>query len=129
MECVGGNEMNYMKFALISVISLIVIGAAYVYLRPSHKAVVTILNNSSKVIKIVKIQLCGELGNAKNIRPKDTGQLILKVHRDCGYQVEVEFDSNETLNKQVGYVTNGLDFNDQIIVTDSDINMGNSSAH
>lgn len=102
---------------------------AIFYIRNPQKASVTIINQASKTLKIVTIELCGEFATVEHLPVQTSKNLELKVHSDCHYQVDAVFESGEKLSNGVGYVTNGLDVEDQIIVTDSEIKMGEVKAH
>lgn len=120
--------MSKVKYALIALFLLIGIGIVEFFILPNHKAMVTLVNRAGKVIKNAKVELCGQTGEANNILSEGSRNLTLKVTRDCAYQVNVTFESGEAIRNQVGYVTNGLDFDDQIIVSESEIKMGESKA-
>ncbi len=119
-----------MKIGIKILVLVIVLAAiAIFYLRTPQKASVTVMNQASKLLKIVTVELCGESATVENLPVQATKKVKLKVHSDCHYQVDAIFESGEKLSNGVGYVTHGLDFDDQIIVTDSEIKMGEAKAH
>lgn len=127
MDRVGDSKMKMKMKILVFVIFLV--AATLFYIRTPEKASVTIINQAGKALKIVTIELCGEFATVENIPVQTSKNLELKVHSDCHYQVDAVFESGEKLSNEVGYVTNGLQAEDQIIVTDSQIKMGEAKAH
>jgi len=117
-----------MKIKVLVIASFLVAGAVF-YIRTPQKASVTIMNQAGKALKIVNIELCGESATVENLPVQASKNLELKVRSDCHYQVDVVFESGEKLSNGVGYVTNGLHVEDKIIVTDSEIKMGEAKAH
>jgi penicillin V acylase-like amidase (Ntn superfamily) len=74
------------------------------------------------------VAICGQTIKLKDIQPNTSAAGFYKVTGDSGYTIEVEFQSGKTLRKETGYVTNGMDFQDEITVTDSDIEITDTKA-
>lgn len=127
MDRVRENRMK-MRIKVLGFL-IILVAVAVLYFRNPQKASVTVVNQASKALKIVTVELCGESVTIENLAIQTSKKLELKVHGDCHYQVDAIFESGEKLSNGVGYVTHGLDFDDQILVTDSEIKMGEAKAH
>lgn len=78
-------------------------------------------NNSKYSIARVQVLVCGQMIELKEIQVGKSRTGVYKVRSDSHYDVRVEFDSGKKLQKEVGYVTNGFDFNHEITITDTDI--------
>lgn len=119
-----------MKTGIKVLACLIILAAiAVFYLRAPQKASVTVVNKAGKLLKTVTVELCGESATIESLAVQTSKKLELKVHSDCHYQVTAIFESGEKLSNGVGYVTHGMDFDDQIVITDSEIKMGETKAH
>lgn len=72
--------------------------------------------------------ICGQTIELKDIQPTKSALGSYKVKSDSHYDVRVEFQSGKKLQRGVGYVTSSLDFQDEITVTDTDIEITDSKA-
>jgi hypothetical protein len=59
--------------------------------------------------------------------PQVRAERSYRVTSDSHYSVQVEFKSGKRLVKDSGYFTNGASFDDEITVTDSNIELTNRS--
>lgn len=87
----------------------------------SNKGSFLLRNNSKYSIARVQVLVCGQMIELKEIQVGKSRTGVYKVRSDSHYDVRVEFDSGKKLQKEVGYVTNGFDFNHEITITDTDI--------
>jgi hypothetical protein len=69
------------------------------------------------------VTVCGETIELKQILPGQGRQGAYRVRGDSHYDVRIEFQSGRALHKEIGYVTNGVDFDDEIVVTDAGIDI------
>jgi len=81
----------------------------------------SLVNKTKESIAGASVAICGQTIKLKDIQPNKSAAGFYKVTGDSGYTIEVEFQSGKTLRKETGYVTNGVDFQHEIVVTDSDI--------
>jgi hypothetical protein len=90
-----------------------------------HHGTVTVVNESRESIAHLSIDICGQHFAAKDLAPHTNTVLNYRVGgRPAGYDVVVRFASGRELRKEVGYVTDGFDFQDTIIVTDTAVTLG-----
>ncbi len=67
--------------------------------------------------------VCGQTIELQGIQPTKSASGFYEVTADSHYDVKVEFQPGARLQKEIGYVTNGHDFHDEVIVTDGDIEL------
>lgn len=87
---------------------------------------ITLQNKAQESIGTATITICGQTMRMKDILPGKSATGSYEVKSDSSYAVTVEFKSGKKISSEVGYVTNGMDFNDEIAVTDSSINQVHS---
>ena len=112
-------------FSFLILIAILISGF---FLLPKNLAIIGILNNNVEAIKSVTINLCSETGTVENIEPHQSKIVKLEINGDCHYEFEVNFLSGKTLKNSFGYVTNGANFETKVIVTNSEISLGETSA-
>lgn len=103
-----------------------VIGCVGVALVPwlfvtSHAGEVMVENRTSESIDRATIEVCGQALELSQIAPGEKKTASYKVVTDSHYDVSVTFNSGRKIDASVGYVTNGMDFRDTLIVTDDAI--------
>ena len=79
---------------------------------------VLILNAASEPIRNGQLEVCGQKFMFGEIEPGKTKAFQFKVRSDSQYKLEVEFNSGKKLEKELGAVTNGLDFQDILTLDD-----------
>ena len=82
---------------------------------------ITLINESGESIKTVRIEVCKQLIEFKTIRQGEKAKGTYKITSDSHYDILVTFASGKKLRKQLGYVTNGFDFQHTLVVKDADI--------
>jgi Zn-finger domain-containing protein len=87
----------------------------------NNKGTVFLENRTDEPIAHATVVICGQTINFNDILAKKSVSGSYSVKSDSDYDVRIEFQSGKQLHKQVGYVTNGIDFQDEIVVTDTDI--------
>jgi len=85
-----------------------------------------LVNKATEPIAHASVVICGQTIELKDISPSKGAGGSYKVTSDSHYTIQVEFKSGKRLKKETGYVTNGMDFQDEITVTDSDIEITDS---
>ena len=114
-----------MKQFRIIFVTILVLGGCN-FLAP-NKGAVQIINKSSEKIISGQISICQQQFFLSEISPNESKIFAYKVRSDSHYAVSVKFKSGRTLNKEIGYVTNGMNVEDDLIVSDSDIVLKNKS--
>lgn len=87
-----------------------------------------LINEAKEPIVHAMVTVCGQTIELNDIQPSKSRRGSYLVKADSAYQVKIEFKSGKKLQKEIGYVTNGLDFQDEIVVTDTDIEVRVSKA-
>ena len=86
-----------------------------------HKGSFSIINKTNEAIVGGSVVICQQRIVLPEVPPGSVVTGAYKVTSDSHYNIEVEFASGKKLHKEVGYVTNGMDFQDAIAITESDI--------
>ena len=81
----------------------------------------TLVNKAKEPIAHASVIICGQTIELKDIQPNKSAAGSYEVKSDSHYTIQIKFQSGKKLKKETGYVTNGMDFQDEITVTDSDI--------
>jgi len=82
---------------------------------------VWILNKGDKEILRGEIEICGQLIYFDSLKSSTYKSFIFHVNSDSHYKIILDFSSGKRLARELGYVTNGLNFRDTLIVTNGDI--------
>lgn len=85
----------------------------------------SLINKAKEPIIYASVAICGQTIELKNIQPEESKIGSYDVKTDSHYTIEVEFRSGKKLRKEVGYVTNGMDFQHEIMITSSNIEINN----
>jgi len=88
-----------------------------------NKADFVLVNNSNEKIISGSVSL---LKQSIKVGSIDAGGIVnggFIIETDSHYHVEVQFESGRKIGKDVGYVTRGFDFNDEIIVSSNDVSI------
>jgi hypothetical protein len=113
-------------------VSMVVISAALPFLVMascmSNKGSFLLVNKAKEPIARAVVTVCGQTIEFKAIQPTKSASGSYQIKSDSHYDVRVEFESGRNLHKEIGYVTNGLDFEHEIVVTDTDIDITDTKA-
>ena len=85
-----------------------------------------LINKAGEPIASASVVICGQLIELKGVERNKTVGGSYKVTADSHYTIQVEFESGRMLKKEAGYVTRGMDFRHEIVVTDSDIEIADT---
>jgi hypothetical protein len=106
-------------------VSVIAISAALPFLIlvscMTNKGNFLLVNKAKEPIARALVTVCGQTIEFKAIQPSKSASGSYEVKSDSHYDVRAEFESGRKLQKEIGYVTNGLDFQHEIVITDTDI--------
>jgi hypothetical protein len=91
-----------------------------------HQGTVTIRNASGEDIERGVIEVCGQRFDIGHMSNGQSKTVSYKVGADDDYHIDLTFSSGRNLSRRVGYVTGGLDFDDQLVVETNDIKLASS---
>jgi hypothetical protein len=106
--------INFLSIAF----ALLVIGSC-----ETNKGSFLLINNSEESISKASVKVCGQTIELKNIPPSESAKGTYQVKSDSHFDIIIDFKNGKKLQKQIGYVTNGIDFRHKTIVTNSDIDI------
>lgn len=106
---------------------LVAISAALLFLVmascTTNKGSFVLVNKAKETIARAVVIVCEQTIEFQAIQPTTSRSASYKVQSDSHYDVKVEFGSGKRLHKEIGYLTNGVDFHHEMIVTDNDIDI------
>lgn len=91
----------------------------------ANKGDFLLINKAKEPIARALVTVCGQTIELRDVQPGKSVSGSYEVKSDSHYDVRIEFQSGKRLQKGVGYVTNGLDFHHEIVITDTNIEMVN----
>lgn len=103
-------------------ILIVVVSVSIATMFGARKGSVQISNQSDQEFLGGKLEVCGQKFAVDPLKPNEVQIIHFKVKSDSHYDIAVQFKSR-TLKKSLGYVTNGMDFDDVLIVSDADISL------
>lgn len=95
----------------------------------SNRGAFLLVNKATEPIAVATIKINEQTIELRNIQPNMSAAGSYKVRTDGHYKIQVTFESGRTLNKELGYVTHGMDFQHEITVSDSDIEITGSKVN
>jgi hypothetical protein len=84
---------------------------------------VLILNAATEPIRNCQLEVCGQKFLFGEIEQGESKAIEYKVRSDSRYKLEVEFHPGRKLEKELGVVTNGLDFEDILTLSDHEVSL------
>ncbi len=92
----------------------------------THHGRVKIVNGSDETIVKGDVVICGQRFDFDNLRSNEFRTFLYQIAGCPGqdYRVAVTFESGDAIIRRVGYVTNGFDFSDEVIVKRDNIALG-----
>lgn len=82
-----------------------------------------ILNAAAEPIKNGQLEVCGQKFLFGEIEQGKSKSIQYKVRSNLRYKLEVEFHSGRKLERELGSVTSGPDFEDILTVNDRDVSL------
>lgn len=89
----------------------------------SDEGHVLILNAATEPIRNGQLEVCDQKFMFGEIEQGKTKAIQYKVRSDSQYKLEVEFHSGKKLEKEIGSVSSGLDFEDILTLNDHDVSL------
>ena len=93
-----------------------------------NKGSFSLINKASESIASASVGICGQTIVFNGIQPNKSATGSYDIRSDSHYVIQIEFQSGKRINRETGYVTNGMDFQHEIAVTDSGIEITDSKA-
>lgn len=87
----------------------------------NYIAKVKVRNDSNFTISDVRIKIYAESFLIESLAPKDEHEFSYKVKGDASYDVEWTSQAGSHTEKNIGYVTAGMNMQDQIVIKDSNV--------
>ena len=112
---------KYLIASLLGVVCLLIIG--WMFLFSNNTGEIVIINKATEYVLEGEIEVCNQQLKFKDIKQGGSVGLHYKIKSDSHYKIMVKFKSGNTLIKNLGYVTNGDDFKDTLILKDNDIEL------
>lgn len=115
--------MKQKKWIFILTILLLLVIAVLVFTLSNQKnrSQVVIVNASSQQIVSGEIEICNQHYRILKINPNEKEYITFNSKYDSHYIISIKFKTGKILMKELGYVTNGMDTNDILVVKDNDI--------
>lgn len=114
--------MRFIQFVPYAIFSILIASCV------AHKGDFLLINKTKEPISRGLVTVCGQTVELSNIQPGNSASGVYVVTSDSHYDISIEFQSGKKFRKELGYVTNGLDFHHEIVVTDADIELKNLNA-
>ena len=110
--------MKWVVIVVFSLVAMLTIGSC-----GSSVGRFSVVNQSSELLDSVSITICGQNFEFSKMPPAASAKAQYRVTTDSDFSVLVVFDSGRTLRREVGYVTNGVEYNHAIVITDSEVKL------
>jgi len=110
-----------MKLSLYSLFICVFINAAGCSKYPEGRIVVR--NDSNNIISNANILVCGQTLIFNHIAPHSKQSGTFKVTSDSSYDIKVVLSNGQVLQSKLGYVTNGIKYDDVIFIRDDHISI------
>ncbi len=82
-----------------------------------------LVNKANETIARASVEISGQKFEFMDVEPNETVLSSYEVRFDSHYTIEIEFQTGRLLQKETGYVTSGMDFQHEITVTSSNIEL------
>ena len=115
--------MRYWQTAVLGIGCFLLVSWYSTSIAFSDDGQVLILNAATEPIKNGQLEVCGQKFLFGEIEQEKTKAIQYKVRSDSQYKLEVEFNSGRKLEKELGYVKSGLDFEDILTLNDHEVSV------
>lgn len=110
--------MRYLQAAVLGISCFLLASWSFTTIVLGDDGQVLILNAGTEPIRNGQLEVCGEKFPFGEIEQGKTKAIQYKVRSASQYNFEVEFTSGKKLEKELDSVTNGLDFQDILTLSD-----------
>jgi hypothetical protein len=97
--------------------------SALFYACSNHTGHLVVVNSAKEPIADVVVLVCRQTIEAHDLQPGRKATGTVRVNCEGDYDVAVLFASGKRLHATTGYVTSGIDFSSEIVVTDVEIKL------
>jgi hypothetical protein len=116
-------EMRYWQTAVLGIGCFLLASWYSTSIVLSDDGQVLILNAATEPIKNGQLEVCGQKFLFGEIEQGKTKAIQYKVRSDSQYKLEVEFHSGRKLEKELGDLRSGLDFEDILTLSDHEVSL------
>ncbi len=107
----------------LGIIFIFLAASYFVPVALSNDGEVEIINSASEPVRNGEIEVCDQRFKVGAIERGKSRTITYKVRSDSHYKIKMEFSSRRKLEKELGYVTNGRDFRDILVLSDDDVTL------
>ena len=86
-----------------------------------HYGNLILINNTNIVITDALIEVCNQRVEFKDVKPRERREWNFNITYDSHYKITIVFETGKKIIKELGYVTQGFDFQHILAVTEVDI--------
>jgi len=115
--------MRYSQAAVLGIGCFLLVSWYSTSIARSDDGQVLILNAATEPIRNGQLEVCGQKFPFGEIEQGKTKAIQFKTRSDSQYRLEVEFHSGRKLDKELGSVTSGRDFEDILTLSDHDVSL------
>src|SRR5688572_28762109 len=111
MRSYGGHVKSWLLAFGVCIAALL---GFFIVANAKNTGHVVFINDGFYEVAKGEIEVCGQKLAFENLEPGGKRSWSFKITADSHYHVSLQLKSGETVVKDVGYVTNGFDFQDTI---------------
>lgn len=115
--------MRHWQAAVLGIVCFLLVSWYSTSIALSDVGQVLILNAATEPIKNGQLEVCGQKFPFGEIEQGKSKAIQYTVRSNSHYKLEVEFYSGKKLEKELGDVTSGLDFQDILTLNDHDVSL------
>lgn len=115
--------MRYWQAAVLGIGCFLLMSWYSTSIVLSDDGQVLILNAATEPIKNGQLEVCGQKFLFGEIEQGKSKAIQYKVRSDSQYKLEVEFHSGRKLEKELGSVISGRDFEDILTLSDREVSL------
>jgi hypothetical protein len=115
--------MRYWQTAVLGIVCFLLVSWYSTSIALSGDGQVLILNAATEPIKNGQLEVCGQKFLFGEIEQGKSKAIQYKVRSDSQYKLEVEFHSGRKLEKELGSVISGRDFEDILTLSDREVSL------
>ena len=107
----------------VGVLVVLLAFAALSILNPAVESTVRIKNLSGQKITVGELEVCRQRFAVPATEPDGTVSFTFKASFDSAYRLRVDLQSGHTVAGEVGYVTRGFRFDDEVLIHDDRVEL------
>ena len=106
-------------FLLAFIALAIGLSAAVLFFRTNHGQVT--INTTNEPLAGGTLKVCGQQFMIQKLMHNEEQVINFKIKTDSHYEIVLRFASGRTISKNIGYVTNGFDPVDRLLIKENDV--------